>query len=58
MPPIPNKSSATAMDISIILPVLNESDNLRVLIPRLGALMRRERLDFEILVIEIGRAHV
>ncbi|HVC43294.1 MAG TPA: glycosyltransferase [Candidatus Binataceae bacterium] len=42
------------MDISIILPVLNESDNLRVLIPRLGALMRRERLDFEILVIDGG----
>jgi dolichol-phosphate mannosyltransferase len=42
------------MDISIILPVVNESDNLRVLIPRLGTLMRRQRLEFEILVIDGG----
>jgi dolichol-phosphate mannosyltransferase len=40
------------MDLSIILPVVNERDNLRVLIPRMCALMERERLDFEIVVID------
>ncbi|HXD89657.1 MAG TPA: glycosyltransferase [Candidatus Binataceae bacterium] len=42
------------MDLSIILPVLNERANLAELIPRLSALMHRERLDFEILVIDGG----
>jgi len=42
------------MDLSIILPVLNEAENLRVLIPRLDAVIRREGLDFEILVIDGG----
>ena len=42
------------MDLSIILPVLNERDNLVELIPRMAALMRRERLSFEILVIDGG----
>ncbi|HLW71599.1 MAG TPA: glycosyltransferase [Candidatus Binataceae bacterium] len=42
------------MDLSIILPVLNERDNLRELIPRISAVMRREGLDFEILVIDGG----
>ena len=40
------------MDLSIILPVVNERDNLVVLIPRMRALMARERLDFEIVVID------
>jgi dolichol-phosphate mannosyltransferase len=42
------------MDLSIILPVLNERANLAELIPRLSALMHRERLSFEILVIDGG----
>src|SRR5216684_4980927 len=42
------------MDLSIILPVLNERANLAELIPRLSGLMRRERLSFEILVIDGG----
>jgi dolichol-phosphate mannosyltransferase len=42
------------MDLSIILPVVNERDNLVVLIPRMCALMKRERLDFEIVVIDGG----
>src|ERR1700680_809272 len=42
------------MDLSIILPVVNERDNLVVLIPRMRALMERERLDFEIVVIDGG----
>jgi dolichol-phosphate mannosyltransferase len=48
----PNKNSGTIMDISIILPVVNERDNLMVLIPRMRALMEREALDFEIVVID------
>jgi dolichol-phosphate mannosyltransferase len=42
------------MDLSIILPVVNERDNLRVLIPRLSGVMKREGLSFEILVIDGG----
>jgi len=40
------------MDLSIILPVVNERDNLVVLIPRMRALMEREGLSFEIVVID------
>jgi dolichol-phosphate mannosyltransferase len=50
----PNKNSGTIMDLSIILPVVNERDNLVVLIPRMRALMARERLDFEIVVVDGG----
>lgn len=42
------------MDLSIILPVLNERDNLAELLPRINALMRRQHLDFEVLVIDGG----
>jgi dolichol-phosphate mannosyltransferase len=40
------------MDLSIILPVVNERDNLLLLIPRMRALMTREGLEFEIIVID------
>jgi dolichol-phosphate mannosyltransferase len=40
------------MDISVILPVVNERDNLRILIPRLQALLEREKLTYEIVVID------
>ena len=40
------------MDISVILPVVNEAENLRTLIPRLIALLDRERLTHEIVVID------
>ena len=40
------------MDLSIILPVVNERDNLVVLIPRMRALMDREQIDFEIVVVD------
>jgi len=40
------------MDVSVILPVMNEAENLRVLIPRLAALLERERLTYEIIVID------
>ncbi len=42
------------MDISVVLPVLNERDNLRELIPRLTALLERERLSYEIVAIDGG----
>jgi dolichol-phosphate mannosyltransferase len=42
------------MDLSIILPVVNESDNLRQLVPRLKAVMEREGLSFEIIVVDGG----
>ena len=40
------------MDVSVILPVVNEAENLRTLIPRLTALLDRERLTHEIIVID------
>jgi len=42
------------MDVSVILPVVNEAENLRILIPRLVALLGRERLTHEIVVIDGG----
>src|SRR5499427_1044771 len=42
------------MDLSIILPVVNERDNLRQLVPRLKTIMERERLSFEIIVVDGG----
>src|SRR5215471_9657009 len=44
------------MDLSIILPVVNERDNLRQLVPRLKTVMERERLGFEIIVVDGGSA--
>jgi hypothetical protein len=35
------------MDVSVILPVVNECPNLRLLIPKLSALFDRERLIHE-----------
>jgi len=40
------------MDISVILLVVNEAENLRILIPRLIALLDREKLTHEIIVID------
>jgi glycosyltransferase involved in cell wall biosynthesis len=40
------------MDLSVILPVMNEAENLRVLIPRLVALLDHERISHEIVVID------
>ncbi len=42
------------MDVSVILPVVNEAENLRILIPRLIALFDRERLSYEIVVVDGG----
>ncbi len=42
------------MDVSVILPVVNEAENLRILIPRLIALLDHERLTHEIVVVDGG----
>src|SRR5215471_13945158 len=42
------------MDISVILPVVNERENLDILIPRLKSLLKNARLDGEIVVIDGG----
>ena len=41
------------MDISVILPVVNEYDNLRILIPRIQASLDRETLSYEIISQEV-----
>ena len=40
------------MDISVILPVMNEAENLRTLLPRLIAVLDREHITHEIIVID------
>ena len=42
------------MDISVILPVVNERENLEILIPRLMTLLRNARLEGEIVVVDGG----
>lgn len=42
------------MDISVILPVINERENLDILIPRLKSLLKNARLDGEIVVVDGG----
>ena len=42
------------MDLSVILPVVNEGANLRVLIPKLHALLDRDRLTHEIVIVDGG----
>lgn len=40
------------MDISVVLPVVNERENIAELIPRLKAILGRERLTYEIVVVD------
>jgi dolichol-phosphate mannosyltransferase len=40
------------MDISVILPVVNERENLEILIPRIQASLEREKLSYEIVVVD------
>ncbi len=42
------------MDLSVVLPVLNEGENLRHLLPRLSALLRGLGLDFEVVIVDGG----
>jgi len=40
------------MDISVVLPVMNEGANLSILLPKMKATLEREKLSYEILVID------
>jgi len=40
------------MDVSVVLQVMNERENVKLLLPRLKAIFAREKLSFEILVID------
>jgi dolichol-phosphate mannosyltransferase len=40
------------MDISVVLPTVNECDNVRALLPRFKSLFARENLSYEVLVID------
>ncbi len=42
------------MDLSVILPVISERDNLTAVIPRLGAQLAREGADFETIAVDGG----
>ena len=42
------------MDVSVVLPVLNERDNLVALIPRLSALFKQLGLTFEVIAVDGG----
>jgi dolichol-phosphate mannosyltransferase len=43
-----------ANDLSVILPVMNEGENLRALLPRMNALLERLGLAYEIIVVDGG----
>ena len=45
---------AMAIDLSVILPVMNERDNLLALIPRLGEIAELFHLKYEIIVVDGG----
>src|SRR5262249_52996117 len=45
---------AMAIDLSVILPVMNERDNLLALIPRLGEIAELFHLEYEIIVVDGG----
>ena len=40
------------MDVPVILPVVNERENLEILIPRIKASLEREKLSYEIVVVD------
>ncbi len=40
------------MDISVVLPTVNECENVGLLLPRLQAIFAREKLTYEILVVD------
>ncbi len=40
------------VEVSVVLVVMNERDNVRALLPRLKSIFRREGLSYEILVID------
>jgi len=42
------------MDVSVVLPVLNERENLRVLLPRLRTLFQHLHLNYEVITVDGG----
>ncbi len=46
--------SEGAMDLSVVLPAIDERDNIQTLIPRLRSALEREGLTFEIIVVDGG----
>ncbi|HUY28742.1 MAG TPA: glycosyltransferase [Candidatus Binataceae bacterium] len=43
------------MDLTVLIPSLNEADNLRVLVPRIRSILDRERISYEVLIVD-GRS--
>jgi dolichol-phosphate mannosyltransferase len=43
------------MDLTVLIPTINEAENLRVLVPRIRAILNREGISHEVLVVD-GRS--
>jgi len=43
------------MDLTVLIPSLNEADNLRILVPRIRSILERERISYEVLIVD-GRS--
>jgi glycosyltransferase involved in cell wall biosynthesis len=52
--PVPARSGAAALDLSVVIPVYNEADNLDALHERLHAVLPRLSLAYEILFVDDG----
>ena len=50
----PNPSSGLGADLAIVVPCLNESRNLKILLPRLAAVVREMIVSTEIVVVDGG----
>jgi dolichol-phosphate mannosyltransferase len=48
----PSRMDSTAIDLSIVIPALNEAENLSYLIPRLKNLLDELQIEYEILIID------
>lgn len=40
------------IDLTVVIPAYNEAQNLRGLLPRLAGVLRREKISFEILIVD------
>src|SRR3954465_3925713 len=49
-----NMPESATLDLTVLLPVLNERDNLAALLPRLAAVLRRIDCTSEVLVVDGG----
>ena len=48
------KPGRSPVDISVVLPVLNERENVQALLPRLGATLESLGLTYELLIVDGG----